>query len=81
MILGFLGGFAVSQWYNLGRWPGTFLTIILAAPGACLMEYRHRVVRVKTYDEETVTFSFKRPEYAQEFMVANHIDEFAAYKD
>jgi hypothetical protein len=79
-IFGFLGGFAVSQWYGLGSWPLAFFTVACMLPGICLQEYRHRVVRVKAYDEETVTFSFKRPEYAQEFMAANHIDEFAALK-
>src|ERR1700746_4084294 len=66
-ILAVIVAFAVMLWFNLSKWEGCFLAVVLALPTVWLTDYRGRVVRVKSYDADKVTFEFKRSEYGQQF--------------
>jgi len=66
-ILAVVIAFAVMLWFDLSKWEGCFLAAVIALPTVCLTDYRGRVVRVKSYDADNVTFEFKHIEYAQEF--------------
>lgn len=66
-ILAVLVAFAVMLWFDLSKWEGCFLAAVLAVPTVWLTDYRGRVVRMKSYDTDNVTFEFKRSEYAQQF--------------
>ncbi len=65
--------FAVMIWFDLSKWVGWRLAILLVLPTVWLTDYRDRVVRIKSYDAEKVTFEFKRNEYAQQFGQRNKI--------
>jgi hypothetical protein len=67
-ILAVVVAFAVMLWFDLSKWEGCFLAVVLALPTVWLTDYRGRVVRVKSYDADKVTFEFKRSEYAQQFV-------------
>ena len=58
---------AVMLWFGLSKWVGCWLAILFVLPTIWLTDYRDRVVRVKSYDGDKVTFEFKRSEYAQQF--------------
>ena len=47
--------------------------MVLVLPTVWLTDYRDRVVRIKSYDADKVTFEFKRSEYAQQFGQLNRI--------
>ena len=47
--------------------------MVLVLPTVWLTDYRDRVVRIKSYDADKVTFEFKRSEYAQQFGQLNKI--------
>ena len=66
-ILAVVIALAVMLWFDLSKWEGCFLAVVLAVPTVWLTDYRGRVVRLKSYDAEKVTFEFKRSEYAQQF--------------
>jgi hypothetical protein len=66
-ILAVVVAFAVMLWFDLSKWEGCFLAVVLALPTVWLTDYRGRVVRMKSYDADKVTFEFKRSEYAQQF--------------
>src|SRR5437660_4010958 len=66
-ILVVVVAFAVMVWSDLSKWEGCFLAVVLALPTVWLTDYRGRVVRVKSYDADKVTFEFNRNEYAQQF--------------
>ena len=65
--------FAVTLWFDLSKWVGCWLAILLALPTVWLTDYRDRVVRIKSYDADRVTFEFRRTEYAQQFGQLNKI--------
>ena len=56
-----------SSWLNLGPVWAVILALALASLAIWLIRYRDRVVRLRKYDAKTLTFSFKRAEYAREF--------------
>ena len=74
MVIGIILAVGLGIWFDLGRWTGFVLAVLLCSPGVLLGTYKARTVRVSAYDQETVTFSFKRSEDAQEFMRANRIE-------
>jgi hypothetical protein len=78
MLLAIFGGAGIAIWLDLGRWQTGLLVVVLAVPALWLMDYRDWTVRVTGYDQETVTFSFKRIEYAQEFIQQNQMEADAA---
>ena len=73
-VAGLVTGLGIGFWFHLGRWAGIGVAAAGAFPGIWLRDY-HRAARINTFDDDTVTFSFKCPEYATEFMAANHIQE------
>src|SRR5215470_12371519 len=58
---------AITLWFGLSKWVGCWLAVILVLPTVWLTDYRDRVVRIKSFDANNVTFEFKRSEYAQQF--------------
>jgi hypothetical protein len=64
---------AVTLWFDLSKWVGCWLAVVLVLPTGWLTDYRDRVVRIKGYDADKVTFEFKRSEYAQQFGQLNKI--------
>jgi hypothetical protein len=72
--------FAVMLWFDLSKWVGCWLAMLLVVPTVWLTDYRDRVVRIKSYDADTVTFEFKRSEYAQQFGQLNKIASGVAAK-
>ena len=73
MILAVVVAFAVTLWFDLSKLVGCWLAIALVLPTVWLTDYRDRVVRIKSYDADSVTFEFKRNEYAQQFGQLNKI--------
>ncbi len=74
IIFAFLGlGIATAVWLDLGRWSTFALGIVVCAPAIRLTDDWGRVARVRRYDSDTLTFSFKRLEYAREFAGLNHL--------
>jgi len=67
----FVVGVAIALRFDLGRWQTFALGIFFVAPAMWMMYYRNRQVRVSDYSDDTVTFSFKHPEYAEEFIELN----------
>ena len=67
LMLAVVIAFAVMLSFDLSKWVGCWLAILLVLPTVWLTDYRDRVVRIKSYDAEKVTFEFKRREYAQQF--------------
>jgi hypothetical protein len=65
--------FGVMLWFDLSKWAGCWLAILFVLPTVWLTDYRDRVVRIKSYDADKVTFEFKRREYAQQFGQLNKI--------
>ena len=63
--------FAVMLWFDLSKWVGCWLAILFVLPTLWMTDYRGRVVRIKSYDANNVTFEFKRSEYAQQFGQVN----------
>jgi hypothetical protein len=63
--LGF--GVGIAVWLDLGPIWAIIISLGLASPALWLMRYRDRVIRLRKYDTETLTFSFKSTEYAREF--------------
>ena len=80
LILVVVIALAVTLWFDLSKWEGCFLASILVLPTVWLSDYRDRVVRIKRYDADAVTFEFKRGEYAQQFGQLNRIASSAAAK-
>jgi len=78
MLLAIIVSVCVGLWFDIGSRETGLLTVVLAAPAIWLMLYRDWTVRVKAYDRDTVTFSFKRSEYAQEFVRMNEVEANAA---
>jgi hypothetical protein len=70
-IAGLVAAVAVGIWLDLGRWQTGALGVVFIAPALWLMYYGGQQVRVSNYSDETITFSFKHPEYAQEFIALN----------
>jgi hypothetical protein len=73
LILAVVIALAVTLWFDLSKLVGCWLAIVLVLPTVWLTDYRDRVVRIKTYDADKVTFEFKRSEYAQQFGRLNKI--------
>jgi hypothetical protein len=71
---------AVTLWFDLPKWIGCWLAMVLVLPTVWLTDYRDRVVRIKSYDADKVTFEFKRSEYAQQFRHLNQIASGVAAK-
>ena len=67
VILAAVIAFAITLWFDLSKWAGCWLAMVLVLPTVWLTDYRDRVVRIKRYDTDKVTFEFKRSEYAQQF--------------
>lgn len=67
LLLAVVIAFAVTFWFDLGKWVGCWLAVVLVLPGVWLTDYRGRVLGLKRYDAHNVTFEFKRAEYAQQF--------------
>jgi hypothetical protein len=67
-------------WFDLSKWIGCWLATVLVLPTVWLTDYRDRVVRLKSYDADKVTFEFKRSEYAQQFGQPNKIASGVAAK-
>lgn len=61
--------FGLMLWFDLSKWVGCWLAIVLVLPTVWLTDYRGQVVRVKRHDADRVTLEFKRIEYAQQFEV------------
>ena len=73
LIIAVVIAFALTLWFDLSKWIGCWLAIVLVLPTLWLTDYRDRVVRLKNHDSDKVTFEFKRSEYAQEFEHLNRI--------
>ncbi len=73
LMLAVVIAFAAMLWFDLSKWVGCWLAIILVLPTVWLTDYRGRVVRIKRCDAEKVTFEFKRNEYAEQFGQVNKI--------
>ena len=71
--LGLFGGIAIGAWLNLGRWISTGIAVILLAPGVLLTDYRDKTVQISAFTSDTITFSFKRADYANQFMKINKV--------
>ena len=67
LIAAVLVAFVIMLRFELSKWVGCWIAIILVLPTVWLTDYRDRVVRIKRYDADKVTFEFKRNEYAQQF--------------
>ena len=80
LMLAVVIAFAVMLSFDLSKWVGCWLAILLVLPTVWLTDYRDRVVRIKSYDAEKVTFEFKRSEYAQQFGQRNKIAAAVAAK-
>jgi hypothetical protein len=80
LILAVVIAFAITLWFDLSKWVGCWLAIVLVLPTVWLTDYRDRVVRIKGHDAERVTFEFKRSEYAQQFGQLNRISSGVAAK-
>jgi hypothetical protein len=65
--------FGIMLWFDFSKFVGCWLAILLVLPTVWLTDYRGRVVRIKKYDADKVTFEFKRSVYAQQFGQANKI--------
>ena len=65
--------FAVMLWFDLSKLVGCWLAILFVLPTVWLTDHGDRVVRIKSYDADKVTFEFKRSEYAQQFGQLNKI--------
>jgi hypothetical protein len=55
LILSVVIAFAVTLWFDLSKWVGCWLAIVLVLPTVWLTDYRDRVVRIKNYDANKVT--------------------------
>ena len=73
LVLAVVIAFAVMLWFELSKWVGCWLAILFVLPTVWLTDYRDRVVRIRRYDADKVTFEFKRGEYAQQFGQLNKI--------
>lgn len=76
--LGIVGTFVIDIKLNLGSgkvsgWIFTIVGLILSYPGYLVTQYRDKTVQISAYTNETLTFSFKRADYAAQFMKVNHI--------
>jgi hypothetical protein len=65
VVLGFLLHLEISQ--------ALFLAAFLAAPGAYLMEYQDRSVRVVDYNDNTMTLSIRDTNYAKAVAALNRV--------
>src|SRR5437588_7015025 len=73
LILAVVIALAVTLWFDLSKLVGCWLAVILVLPTVWLTDFRDRVVRIKSYDADKVTFEFRRSEYAQQFGQLNKI--------
>jgi hypothetical protein len=80
LILAVVIAFAVTLWFDLSKLVGCWLAMVLVLPTVWLTGYRDRVVRIKSYDADKMTFEFKCSEYAQQFGQLNKIASGAAAK-
>jgi hypothetical protein len=71
MIVAFIVGLGISSWLDLSRFQFLLLSGALCGPAYWLMHHKDRTVRIFSYDDETVTFSLKRTDYANAFLQAN----------
>ncbi len=71
IFTGLAVGVTVAIWLDLGRGQTFVAGVLFAAPGVWLMHFYGQDVKVADYSDQTVTFSFKHLEYAQEFMQLN----------
>jgi hypothetical protein len=71
VVVGLLVALGVAIRFDLGRGSGWFLAVALGAPGILLSELVGKPVRVGRYDDETIEFNFKSPEYAEQFRSLN----------
>lgn len=72
VVASLIASVAISVWLDLGRIGGFLLVVAVGGPALWFMDYRGRAVRVSEYDEDSVTFSFRRTEYAIQFITINH---------
>ena len=70
----FVGGVGIGIWLG---WLAGLLGVLLGVPAYWLLYYRGWAVRVPWYGKNTVGLSFKRPQYAQEFVLLNGLVEIA----
>ena len=77
-LLALVIALAVTLWFDLSKLVGCWLAMFFVLPTVWLVDFRDRVVRVKSYDANKVTFEFKRGEYAQQFGQLNQIASSAA---
>lgn len=73
-ILGLIISIVTGDWLDLSRLQGFLLTVTLCGAPLWLRGYWGRTVRVAKYDDDSVTFSFRRREYAEEFKKINRTD-------
>lgn len=73
LILAVAIAFGLMLWFGLSKWVGCWIAMLLVLPTVWLTDYRGRVVRIKSYRVDNVTFEFKHSEYAQQFAQANQI--------
>jgi len=71
--VGLFGGIAIAARLGLGRWLSGGLAVILLAPGVLLTDYRDKTVQISAFTSDTITFSFKRTDYANQFMKINKV--------
>lgn len=71
LVVGMLSGLVMMIQFDWGRLEVLLYTVAVGVPGLWLMHVRGWTVHIERYDEKTVTLSFKRPEYLQEFIRAN----------
>jgi len=77
--LGFIGALIFTVWLDLGlgRWVNgwifTICSIPFCIPGILLCDHRDRTVQVFAFTKDTITFSFKRADYAEQFMKRNKV--------
>jgi len=74
---GLLLAVAVSLWFDLGSWGWALLGVLFCAPGILVSESVGKPIRGGRYDENTVEFKFKSPEYAEQFRVVNRSQGYA----
>lgn len=71
IFAGLTVGIAAAIKLDLNGWWPFVLGVVCCAPGVWLTYCYGRQVKVADYSDQTITFSFKHSEYAQEFAELN----------
>lgn len=74
VIIGLIASVAISIWLDFTKLQGFLLVVALCGPAMWLQSYYGRSLRISGYDNDSVTFSLRKVEYARRFLQANDID-------